>query len=144
MTLSRLLLPALALGVAGCGSAEADAAGTAAVTFMSAVGADGEGERAWETACLLLAPATRAALEEEGDGDCAQGLESVAAGLAGSGAGASVDRVEVAGATALAAVGDGVVFLARFDDGWRVTAAGCRTPAGGGPGEPMDCLVRGD
>lgn len=144
MTLGWLLLPPLALGVAGCGSAEADAAGTAAVTFLSAVGADGEGERALEMACLLLAPATRAALEEEGDGDCAQGLESAAAGVAASGAGGSVDTVEVAGATALVEVGDRVVFLARFDDGWRVTAAGCRPRVDGGPGAPMDCLVRGE
>ena len=33
------------------------------------------------------------------------------------------------------------VFLALFDDGWRVTAAGCTRLAG--PAEPYDCDVEG-
>jgi hypothetical protein len=32
-----------------------------------------------------------------------------------------------------------VVFLARYDDGWRVTAAGC-VPR---PGRPFDCTIKG-
>ena len=39
-----------------------------------------------------------------------------------------IRRVDVYGQDAIVRLDRDVVFLARFDDGWRVTAAGC-TPA---------------
>ena len=50
-----------------------------------------------------------------------------------------VRRVEVYGKDAVVHLEKDTVFLARFDDGWRVTAAGC-TPNGD---RPYDCDVRG-
>ena len=51
----------------------------------------------------------------------------------------SVREVKVYGKDAVAYLERDTVFLARFDDGWRVTAAGC-TP---NSGRPYDCDVEG-
>jgi hypothetical protein len=51
----------------------------------------------------------------------------------------TVREVKVYGKDAVAYLERDTVFLARFDDGWRVTAAGC-TPNGD---RPCDCDVEG-
>jgi hypothetical protein len=48
----------------------------------------------------------------------------------------TVSSVELWGDEAMAHVGDTRMYLHRFDDGWRVTGAGCR-------GEPGGCEVGG-
>ena len=68
---------------------------------------------------------------------CAQALAE--AGLAPAGEGSSVT---VAGHSAQVRYADDTVFLARFDDGWRVTAAGCERVSSD-DAVPYDCVVDG-
>lgn len=87
------------------------------------------------SACALLAPATLEAVER--DRPCPE--ELAADNLPASG---EVTRVEIAGNGAQVKLGDQTLFLALFDDGWRITAAGC-SHAGDDPAEPYDCTVKG-
>lgn len=119
-------LTLLVAGCAGQGAAEAGPAGRAALTFQAAVEDDPA------AACTLLAPGTLEELEET-DGPCATAIAD--AGLP-SGPGAAED-VEVYGKDALVRAGSDTLFLARFDDGWRVTAAGCTAV----PDQPYDCVL---
>jgi hypothetical protein len=115
-------------GCAGQGSAEDRPAAEAAEHFTQDVKADPA------AACGLLAPQTRVKLEDE-QGPCARSLpQSKVPQDAGS-----VREVKVYGKDAVAYLERDTVFLARFDDGWRVTAAGC-TPNGD---RPYDCDVEG-
>jgi hypothetical protein len=125
LALCALLAPA---GCAGQGSAEDAPAADTAERFARAVTTD------TATACALLAPQTRVELEGE-HGPCIQSLpQSDVPDDAGT-----VREVKVYGKDAVAYLERDTVFLARFDDGWRVTAAGC-TPNGD---RPYDCDVRG-
>ena len=112
----------------GLGNAEADNARTAAQRFMEAVTDDPR------AACALLAPGTLEELEQS-EGACDEVLPGQDLGSATGPA-----TVEVYGKDAVAHLGEATVFLARYDDGWRVTAAGC-TPV---PDRPYDCTVKGD
>ena len=115
-------------GCAGQGSVEDEPAAQTAQRFARAVTSDPA------TACGLLAPQTRVELEGEG-GSCAGALpQRDLPEDAGS-----VREVKVYGKDAVAYLERDTVFLARFDDGWRVTAAGC-TPNGD---RPYDCDVEG-
>lgn len=115
-------------GCAGQGSVEDRPAADAAEHFARDVGSDPP------AACGLLAPQTRVKLEDE-HGPCVQALPgSKVPHDAGS-----VREVKVYGKDAVAHLERDTVFLARFDDGWRVTAAGC-TPNGD---RPYDCDVEG-
>ena len=49
-------------------------------------------------------------------------------------------EIDVYGRDAMVRWGGSTLFLARFDDGWRVTAAGC---APRGEDLPYDCAVEG-
>jgi hypothetical protein len=112
----------------GLGNAESGNAREAAQRFMRAV-TDDPG-----AACALLAPQTLEELEDS-EGACDSALPEQDLGSAtGDG------TVDVYGKDAVVHLGDATVFLARFDDGWRVTAAGC-TPV---PDRPYDCTVKGD
>jgi hypothetical protein len=53
--------------------------------------------------------------------------------------GSRVVHVDVYGKDAMVRLDHDVVFLARFDNGWKVTAAGC-TPV---QGRPFDCTLKG-
>ena len=104
----------LVLALSGCTPSQQDDAARAADDFVAAV----TDEQA-EAACALLAPATVEELEQSSGGACAETVldEAVAAG----------HRVGVSTFGTMSQVrytGD-VLFLARFDDGWRVVAAGC-------------------
>jgi hypothetical protein len=116
----------------GCSAAEPpdqSAAGRTASTFSS------EAADAPEQACALLAPDTRRELEDE-SGPCTQALEEVGLPAAGR-----VLDVQVYGLDAMVRLEHDTLFLARFDAGWRVTAAGC-TPQE--PDRPYSCDVKGD
>jgi hypothetical protein len=130
--LTRALVPALlAAALAGCsaqGSSETDAAGAAAVRFSSIARTD------TNAACSLLAPQTVSELQK-GSGTCARGLED-----ADPPAGGRLRDVVVYGLDAIARLDADTVFLARFDNGWRVTAAGCTPPRSDGP---YDCDIKG-
>ena len=115
-------------GCAGQGSVENAAAADAAERFAQDVTAD------TQAACGLLAPQTRVELEGSSEASCAEALPEQDIPEAGR-----VRRVEVFGKDAVVHLEKDTVFLARFDDGWRVTAAGC-TPNGD---HPYDCDVKG-
>jgi hypothetical protein len=145
MPLGWPVLLALTLAVAGCASAERDEAGHTAQRFEQAARTDAA------AACGLLAPRTRTVVAEQAEGDCAKGLQELLAGSPASTASTASDtaatgselRADVAGQSAYVQVGGDVVFLARFADGWRVTAAGCEPPPDGDPALPHECAVEG-
>ena len=89
-------------------------------------------------ACALLAPRSLQQAIEDGDGDCAQGLKSDSLAPA-----SDVTSVSVAINAAQVVMTDQVLFLARFDSGWRVLAAGC-TRDGTDDAVPYECSVKGD
>jgi hypothetical protein len=113
------------LALTGCGSdVTAGDASAAAIAFVEA-----EPSRA----CQLLAPQTVKAVAK--DGACADGLVAVVGASS-----AQVQQVEVAGESAQVRFESQVVFLARFPDGWRVTAAGC-VRDDPDPSVPYECEV---
>ncbi|MDT0212988.1 hypothetical protein Q9R29_03720 [Rothia sp. ARF10] len=123
-TALAMLLP----GCAGRGSAENEPVADTATRFLAAVAS------APEDGCGLLAPAT---LEEvEADGEQCPDVLPEAAGGEQSGE----PTVDVYGRDAMVRWGEQVIFLARFDDGWRVTAAGCEPT---GKDLPYDCEMEG-
>lgn len=120
----------LALLLGACGAdVERQEAAAAADAFTAEAGSDPA------AACARLAPRTREALEEEG---------GCAATLAGAGIPAAGERgtVSVAGHSAQVRYAADTVFLALFDDGWRVTAAGCDRRSQD-RAVPYDCAVEG-
>jgi len=123
---------ALALLLAGCagrGSAENEPVADAATRFLAAVAS------APEDGCGLLAPATLEEVEADGE-QCADVLPEAAGATPGSGEPA----IDVYGRDAMVRWGEQVLFLARFDEGWRVTAAGCEPT---GDDLPYECEVEG-
>ena len=119
-----------AAALSGCsaqGNPQVDAATAAAVRFSSVARSEAT------TACALLAPETASELTTS-SGSCAQGLAD-----ADLPAGGRLQEAEVYGLDAIVRFDADTIFLARFEDGWRVTAAGC-TPQGDGP---FDCDIKG-
>jgi len=88
-------------------------------------------------ACDLLSGHTREAVEKAAKKTCPESLGDEDA-LRGD---SSVRQVEVFGHDAVVTLDDDVVFLARFPEGWKVTAAAC-TP-GANEDQPFDCAVSG-
>lgn len=117
-------LVALAL-LAGCAAASQDDVRAAAVAFE-------DPDRDPEERCDLLAPATRAALEQDAPA-CAEVIGDLPL------TGGEVTAVEVWGSDGQVRIGDDVVFLTETAEGWRVTAAACE-PRGD---RPYDCEVEG-
>lgn len=116
-------------GCSGQGNAEAGNAQAAAVSFSRAVAG------ATDEACGLLAPQTRMELEDR-EGPCASALPAELQSTPGP-----VRSTEVYGKDAIVRLESDTIFLARFRDGWQVTAAGC---ARAQVGRPYDCKVKGD
>ena len=119
----------LTLTLSGCaGSQDASALGVAQ-TYAAAL-ADGDGD----AACAVLAPAVRSELEQATGSSCGRAV--LEEGVVPEGDG---DDVLVYGVSAqVRFVGD-TVFLGRFHDGWRVTAAACSATAR----DVYDCSVKG-
>ncbi|GII03665.1 hypothetical protein Pta02_56730 [Planobispora takensis] len=118
---------ALVTGLAGCASAEGDAAGQAAERFYSAI-SGGRGEQA----CALLTPRAAESVESGGE-TCAQAVTTLVM------PGGEVRGAQVWGDDAQVRLARDTVFLHRFPQGWLVRAAGCRPH-----GElPYDCEVGG-
>jgi hypothetical protein len=126
---SGLAVALLASGCSGQGNVEAGNAEAAARSFTEAV------RSAPQRACELLAPQTLEDLEDA-EGPCATSLPEQV-----DGPGGEVRSAEVYGKDAIVRVASDTIFLARFREGWRVTAAGCTRPQ---PGRPYDCTVKGD
>ncbi len=118
----------------GCTPAGADDATRAASRFVELARADPAG------ACRLLAPETSRAVAEDGDGECATGLQK--AGLPEIAPGGLGDAV-VAGGSAQVRSRTATLFLARFDSGWLVTAAGCLRERPD-PAVPYACAIQGE
>jgi hypothetical protein len=131
--LSVVLLSA-AFGVAGCTAAGADGAAEVAVRFASSVRSNPE------AACRLLAPRTLEAVAKDGGGVCSGGLEDTSATIEAPEG--DPTQVDVAGHSARVVVGGQAVFLAWFDHGWLVTAAGCERRQVD-PQIPYECSVQG-
>lgn len=83
-------------------------------------------------ACRLLSDEARTGLELTTTEPCPQALTAL--GLPAS----PVRTTEVWGRNAQVVLGSGVLFLAEFRGGWRVTAAGCTSR----PDQPYRCAVR--
>ena len=114
-------------GCAGQGSADDGTAAAAALRFTRDLAASPS------EACGLLAPQTLKELEDS-QGSCPSSLPGLDLPRA-----AAVRRTEVYAKDAIVRLDKDTVFLARFDQGWRVTAAGC-TPHGD---LPYDCTLKG-
>lgn len=113
----------------GCGSASEQAAGEAARAFERAL-AEGEAGRA----CSLLSGRARSELELSTGRPCSETILDEGRRDAGE-----ARDVSVFGTAAQAVFDGDTVFLSRFEEGWRVTAAACSpTPAG-----LYDCLISG-
>jgi len=90
-------------------------------------------QRDAQAACDLLAPGPRDRLAAGGRQPCATALAAL--DLPGDAGGV----IEVWGDNAQLRLPSGVLFLAKFRTGWRVTAAGCQPR----PEQPYACLVAG-
>lgn len=129
-TLAAGSLAVGAVALSACTGPGADEAGRTAVSFEQLTVA------APDQACELLSGHTRQALEKSAKKACADALPDEDLPSA-----SSIQSVQVYGHDAEVLLDGDVVFLARFAEGWKVTAAGCRP--GEQPDEPFDCDVAG-
>lgn len=129
VAVASVALLGLATGCAGRGSTQDEAVGNVATRFLAAASSAPDG------ACAFLAPATVETLQSDGE-DCASAMQEVAP----DGDPTSEPEVEVYGREAMVRWDGQTLFLSRFDDGWRVTAAGCESR---GDDLPYDCTVEG-
>lgn len=81
-----------------------------------------------------MSPAARGNLESASSRSCADALGALDLPTG------SVTSVEVWGGNGQARLPGGVLFLAQFSDGWKITAAGCTFR---GSSQPYDCDVKG-
>lgn len=104
--------------------------GDTATAFFAAV------DSAPDRACDLLAPATLETLRSD-EQDCSGAIAQAAprGDIA-----ATPPTIQVYGRDAMVQWADQTLFLARFDDGWLVTAADCKPR---GKDLPYDCSVEG-
>jgi hypothetical protein len=119
----------LVFGATGCGtmgSAEDTNASSAALAFYRSLNSPAR-------ACGWLAPGTLSELEDS-FGVCTHSLPQQHLPIA-----TTVLSVDVYGKDAIVRLDRDVMFLARFGDGWRVTAAGCKPR----PDRPFDCTIKG-
>ena len=115
-------------GCSGQGNVEIGNAEAAATEFSRDV------TGAVDEACGLLAPQTLKELEDA-DGPCPATLPDQLKATPGE-----VSSAEVYGKDAIVRLSSDTIFLARYREGWRVTAAGC---ARSEVGRPYDCKVKG-
>jgi hypothetical protein len=124
-----LSLAVVAVATGGCaamGSAENSNASRAALDFDRSLTDP-------VRACALLAPGTLAELEQS-FGRCDKTLPDQHLPVS-----TEVVDVDVYGKDAIVHLDKDVVFLARFDEGWRVTAAGCARRRD----RPFTCAIKG-
>ncbi|MFI9306898.1 hypothetical protein [Streptomyces triculaminicus] len=121
----------LAVTTTACGSLDErrDDARAAAVRFEQAL-------RGGRTAvlCAVLAPGTREEVEQSAEEPCDRAVEGERLP-----AGGTVRHMDVYGDQARAVLEHDTLFLAHFDAGWKVTAAGCE-PRGE---QPYQCEIKG-
>ncbi len=123
------LLACIAVFSTGCDSATEPAARAVAGAFADALAASNG-----SAACQLLAPATKAELEQSAGKACpAAILEEDVPALG------AVEDSAAFGTMAKVTFAEDTVFVTAFKGDWKVMAAGC-SPV---PGHPYDCLLRG-
>jgi hypothetical protein len=132
--MSRLgwLLAAVAMAIVlgGCSSLGPDSSGAADVArAFHAATASGDGA----AACARLSARVADELAQS-EGSCEQAVLAADVPAAGQ-----VRSVQVWGGRGLVVLDHDVVFLAEFDGGWRVTAAGCSARKD----RPYDCELKG-
>ncbi|WP_369142672.1 hypothetical protein [Streptomyces sp. R44] len=123
---------ALVAALSACGAPQArvDGATDAGRFFEESLAAGNFG-----VACGLLAPESREQLEEGEKKPCAAALPSQELPRGGA-----VRSVDVYGRQALLRLRGDILFLSQFDEGWRVTAAGCAPGTGD---TPYSCVLKG-
>lgn len=120
---------ALVVLLPGCGSAQDGTVQDVAARFYAAVQA-----RDGTEACRLLSTDTRQELTRSSGTSCPMSvLEEDLPRVTGEG------EARVFSTTAQVRYRNETAFLARFQDGWKVMAAGCHPQ----PEERYDCLVKG-
>ncbi|MBB4744147.1 hypothetical protein BJY16_007606 [Actinoplanes octamycinicus] len=131
MKRTLIIAAAALLPLAGCGSVGGrEEAAAAVATRLLAAAASQNGPQA----CATLAPDTTAELEESAGKPCPDAILDEELPEPGRVVGTSVY-----GQWAQVRLADDTLFLAVFDDGWRVVAAGCTSR-----GErPYDCTLQG-
>jgi hypothetical protein len=133
MRTQRLVVLALAsTALAGCGTSDrAPDAAAVAERFHDAIGRqDGE------AACREVAVETASKLEQEEARPCEDAILEL--DLPGEGRSVQTSVYAITASVSLAA--GGRTFLDEFDDGWKVSAAGCVPTA---PDLPYDCELEG-
>jgi hypothetical protein len=124
---------ALSLLLSGCSGTQDDPVRRAADSFYAAL-ADGDGA----DACAMLSPRTASEVEQSAQKPCAKAiLEEDIPDVTGGDGAPGPREVSAYGTSAQVRYDGETAFLARYDDGWRVVAAGC-TP---GPRATYDCQV---
>lgn len=122
---------ATAVLLSGCGSLGPDTDGAAAAAqqfHRATAGQDGV------SACQSLSVRTARELEQSDGEPCAQAVLDADVPDA-----SDVRDVQVWGGRGLVVLDHDVVFVAEFDAGWRVIAAGCSPRQD----RPYECLVKG-
>lgn len=112
-----------------CGSSAEDGARETARTFELALVRAEAGK-----ACSLLSDRAVSEVEKASGRPCADSILGEARGEAGG-----ARDVSVFGRAAQVVFDGDTVFLSRFEEGWRVTAAACSPTAGG----LYDCVISG-
>ncbi len=120
-----------AVVLTGCAAAQDGAVESAAAQFADAV-TQGDGS----AACRLLAPRTKSELEASAGEPC---RASVVQEMESRPGGPQSEGVEVFGTAARVRTGRDTIFLARFQGGWKVSAAGCTTT----PSGIYECVLKG-
>jgi hypothetical protein len=132
MTATRRALPlAVALlALSGCGRSGDRASVRAVAEDFYAAASGHQGDRA----CEWLSADARQALEKDESAPCSRAVERLQL------SGRRARRVEIYSTNAAVALrGGDTVYLQETAHGWRISAAGCRTP---GYDQPADCELQ--
>jgi hypothetical protein len=123
-------LPAV-VALSGCAALGPDSAGAAdTARAFHAASANGDGD----AACARLSTRLKAELEQSEGRPCPEAVLAADVPQA-----AAVTSVQVWGGRALVVLDHDAVFVAEFDGGWRVIAAGCSPRTD----RPYDCTLKG-
>ncbi|MET7656108.1 MULTISPECIES: hypothetical protein [unclassified Streptomyces] len=120
---------AAAVGACGTVSERRDQVRDAAAAFEEALD-----EGAYDRVCAALAPGTVEELEQSAGRPCARALGEEAPPPGGA-----LRSADVHGNEARAVLTEDTLFLSRFNDGWKVVAAGCEQV----PDQPYRCGIKG-
>ncbi|SHI73780.1 hypothetical protein SAMN05444521_8394 [Streptomyces sp. 3214.6] len=126
-----LAVAVLAAAVGACGtlSERRDAVRDVTAAFEKALD-----EGAYGRVCAALAPGTVEELAQSADGSCTKALSAQAPPRGGA-----LRLADVYGNQARAVLAKDTLFLSRFDDGWKVVAAGCVRLRK----QPYQCRIKG-